>query len=224
MRDRSGSLYPSFEIERELVRQGCRAIAGVDEAGRGALAGPLCVGLVVFDCSLFNAPPEELHAINDSKKLTPRARGLLREVISRHAMHARTVMVSHSTIDRLNVNRATERGLELLLKNIEPRPDVVIMDGTFRFSPGIRFVPVAGGDARSISIAAASIAAKVDRDRLMDKFDLRFPGYRLKKNKGYGTRDHMEAILSMGPTPIHRRSYEPVRSMLERTSSLFHEA
>ncbi|TAL33952.1 MAG: ribonuclease HII [Spirochaetes bacterium] len=205
---------PSFEIEHELLRQGCRLIAGIDEAGRGALAGPLCVGLVVFDCSLFHDIPPELSAINDSKKLTPRARRALRDVIRRHAYAQRTIMISPSLVDSLNVNGATERALDRLLKKLDPMPDAVIMDGNFRFSPGVRFIPVIRGDSRSISIAAASIAAKVDRDLVMEKYDLRYPGYLLRKNKGYGTPDHMDALGARGPSPIHRRSFEPVKSML----------
>ncbi len=122
-------------------------------------------------------------------------------------------MASHRTVDRLNVNGATEYLLAKIIANLAEPPDVVIMDGRFSFSPGMRFIAVRGGDSRSISIASASIEAKIRRDAILDEFDLLYPGYGFKRNKGYGTLEHRESIGRIGPSPVHRRSFAPLRDM-----------
>lgn len=205
---------PSFGIERELFEQGYRRIAGVDEVGRGALAGPLCVGLVVYPPEILIGPPAALLlSVDDSKKLTHAARLRASEHIHRSAVCVHTAMASHRTVDRLNVNGATEYLLSKIITELSEPPDVVIMDGRFAFSPGVRFIAVKGGDSRSTSIASASITAKIHRDAILDKFDLLYPGYGFNRNKGYGTLEHRESIGRIGPSPVHRRSFAPLRDL-----------
>ncbi|RPI90222.1 MAG: ribonuclease HII [Spirochaetales bacterium] len=205
---------PSFGIERELFEQGYRRIAGVDEVGRGALAGPLCLGLVIYSPDVLAGPPAALlSSVNDSKKLTHSARLRACGHIHGSALCVHTAMASHRIVDRLNVNGATQYLLSKILTELAEPPDVIIMDGRFSFSPGVRFIAVKGGDSLSISIASASIAAKIHRDGILDKFELLYPGYGFKKNKGYGTLEHRESIGRIGPSPVHRRSFAPLRDM-----------
>jgi ribonuclease HII len=207
----------SFEIEKKLLTQGYKIIAGIDEAGRGALAGPLAVGLVIFDKSFIQNPTEEilLH-IRDSKELSPHKRNKALKMIEKESICVKTALVPQQIIDRININRATEYAVKLLLKKASPRPDIIIMDGNFKFNVGIPFLPIIKGDSKSITIASGSIAAKVKRDGIMDKYELIYPGYSFIKNKGYGTSLHREAISELGPCLIHRKSYEPVKSMVNR--------
>jgi ribonuclease HII len=208
--------YISFEIEKKLLADGYNIIAGIDEAGRGALAGPLSVGLVIFNKSFIQNPTEEiLLRIRDSKELSPQKRNKALKLIERESVCVKTAIISHQIIDKLNVNRATEYAVKLLLKKASPSPDIIIMDGNFKFNVGIPFIPIIKGDSKSISIASGSIAAKVKRDSIMDKYELIYPGYSFIKNKGYGTNAHRKAISELGPCLIHRRTYEPVKSMVK---------
>ncbi len=218
----SSRTHPSFAIERELLGQGYVRIAGVDEAGRGALAGPLSVGVVVYNPTVIDALPEALLYVNDSKQLSPHRRCDALEIVRQHAEFVATTMVLHRIIDRYNINGATEYALRKLLHCMSPPPDVLIMDGNFSFSVGIPCIPVVGGDGLSLTIASASIAAKVRRDEILERFDARYPAYNFKKNKGYGTAEHRNAIVRQGPCPIHRRSFAPVKGM-ERQCRLFND-
>ena len=209
----ASSLLPTFFIERDLIKKGYRIIAGVDEAGRGALAGPLALGLVIYDCSFVQSSQPEFSAINDSKKLSPGQRLRALDLIQKHASIAAWTFVSHKIVDRLNVNRATEFALNKMLGRIPLKPDIVMLDGNFSFQCGIPVMPIKKGDSLSLSIASASIVAKVNRDLIMEKLDQVYPGYGLAKNKGYGTERHIEAIKRIGYSPIHRMSYDPVKSM-----------
>ncbi|MBN1495995.1 MAG: ribonuclease HII [Spirochaetes bacterium] len=205
---------PDFAIEKELLRKGCRLIAGVDEAGRGALAGPLCVGITIYAPSFIESLDGPLPGIDDSKKLTPRKRSAALELIRRSALFSASILVSHRTVDRLNINRATEYAINRLLENISIKPDIVILDGNFSFTSQVPIHSVPKGDARSVSIASASIEAKVWRDTIMDRMDRLWPCYNFTENKGYGTSRHIQAIRERGISPVHRLSYEPVRSMI----------
>ncbi len=208
----------SFDIEKERYLKGYAIIAGVDEAGRGALAGPLALGFVVYSASLYENPPEILlHHVNDSKALNHRKRLKALDVVRDNALHVGVIMVSHRTVDRLNVNRATEYALKKIVEISPLRPDLVIMDGKFNFDIGVPFMSVVGGDAASLSIASASVAAKVRRDEIMVRMDTRYPGYDFSLHKGYGTALHRRLIADKGPSPIHRRTYEPLKSMLNET-------
>jgi ribonuclease HII len=207
---------PSFNIERELFEKGYNLIAGIDEAGRGALAGPLAVSMVMYRSSLFGAPiSEDLIKIKDSKLLTPRRRYEARTIIEKISYFALITLIPHHIIDQLNVNGATEYAIKELIRSSPVVPDVIIIDGNFSFKVGVQLMPVLKGDMKSLSVASASIIAKVKRDRRMEEFDGDFPGYGFKRNKGYGTREHREALMRLGPSPIHRESYEPLKSMIK---------
>ncbi len=212
----ASSLLPTFDIERVFLAKGYRYIAGADEAGRGSLAGPLCVGLVMYRAEYMMSPVDDLTGIRDSKKMTPRSRERILSIIRARSMVTHYVMVSHRTVDRLNVNAATEFALTRLLEGIDIQPDLILLDGNFSFHLPVPVLPVVKGDGRSISIASAGIAAKVNRDMVMEKMDGVYCGFNFKKNKGYGTREHIAAIKKRGYCPIHRVSYEPVRTMVSR--------
>jgi ribonuclease HII len=205
---------PDFSIEAEFFSKGYRFIAGIDEAGRGALAGPLSVGMVIYDSSLFCTTAERTMVhVDDSKKLTHKKRVSALETVRSRALSVSYVFIPHSIIDRTNINIATFMGIEKLLEKSPVSPDIIIMDGNFKFNLKIPFVPVIKGDSRSLSISSASIAAKVNRDLIMDMLDIKFPHYGFASNKGYGTRSHLAAIGSAGVSPVHRLSYEPVKSL-----------
>jgi ribonuclease HII len=205
---------PTFSIEKELLSEGCSVIAGIDEAGRGALAGPLCVGMVIYDRSFISCVEGCISGIDDSKRLSHSKRMAALDIIAQSALLSSSILVSHRTIDRLNINGATELALNRLLESISIRPDVVILDGNFSFQSTVPIRTIVKGDTKSISIASASIVAKVRRDMLLDRFEKLYPGYNFSKNKGYGTRQHMQAIFEAGFTPVHRKSYDPVKSII----------
>jgi ribonuclease HII len=208
------SLSPTFDIERDLLKSGYSAIAGVDEAGRGALAGPLAVGMVIYEKSMILSAGEMLAEINDSKKMSPRKRERLRNWIHRNSLLSSVMLVNHRVIDDHNINGATRIAIERLLDRVNVPPDIIIMDGNFDFSVGIPFKPVLKGDSRSISIASASILAKVARDDVLDRLDLLYPDYGFGMNKGYGTRSHRESIYRQGFSSVHRKSYNPVKALI----------
>ncbi len=213
---------PDFSIESSFLGNGHSLIAGFDEAGRGALAGPLCVGMVIYDPGVISNPSEELlETIKDSKMLTHRRRLFAVEIVKRHALYFDSVFIPHSEIDRINVNRATELGVSKLIHRAPVNPDMLIMDGNFKFKFPVPFMPVIKGDQKSLSIASASVIAKVARDLIMAGLDDKFPGYGFSQHKGYGTKQHREAIGSIGPSPVHRRSYEPLKSMIPADESPF---
>lgn len=215
---------PDFSIENELYLQGYRLIAGIDEAGRGALAGPLSLGMAIYPLPLIEKTPELIYkSIADSKKLSARKRVDALSVIKDYSLSCTSVFVPHTVIDSSNINIATERGIHKLLAKSKVKPDVIIMDGNFKFKFDIPFISVVKGDNRSISIASASIIAKVTRDELMNKVDHRYPGYGFCGNKGYGTREHMASLADKGYSSVHRKSYEPIKSMIENQRLLFDE-
>ncbi len=215
---------PDFSIEKDLYSQGYKIIAGVDEAGRGALAGPLSLGMVIYPIPVFfNTPELIIKSIADSKKLSAKKRSEALPLIKNSSLSYSSAFVSHTIIDSANINIATEKGIHKLLANSPVKPDIIIMDGNFKFKFEIPFIAVIKGDNRSISIASASIVAKVLRDQLMDKLDCRFPVYGFCGNKGYGTRDHMASLARNGHSQIHRKSYEPIKSEIEKQRLLFDE-
>jgi len=217
-------LSPDFSIEKDLYSKGYKFIAGIDEAGRGALAGPLSLGMVIYTLPVYNNTPESiLNSITDSKKLSAKKRVEALSIIIEHSFLCTSVFIPHTTIDSININRATEMGIQKLIDKSKIKPDVIIMDGNFKFKFDIPFISVIKGDNRSLSIASASIIAKVSRDDLMDKIDNKFPGYGFCGNKGYGTKKHMDSIADKGFSCIHRKSYEPVKSMIENQRILFDE-
>jgi ribonuclease HII len=199
--------------ERELWRQGTAFVAGVDEAGCGPLAGPVVVAAVMFPASwLEPGLPGKLRGLNDSKQLDPARRDRFHSLLTTDPeIRAAIVTVDVEMIDRVNIRQAAWRGMHEALDKLTPRPEHALVDGL-----RIKWLPypqtaMAGGDARSYTIAAASVLAKVTRDRLMEAYDREFPGYGFAEHKGYGTPRHYEAINKLGPCPIHRRSFAPFR-------------
>ncbi|TFH39862.1 MAG: ribonuclease HII, partial [Chrysiogenales bacterium] len=183
------------------------------------LAGPLCLGAVVYDPSFITSVRGVLPGIDDSKKLSPRRRADALEFIRAHALFCSSILVSHRTIDRLNINGATEFALRRLIKTMPMTPDIVLMDGNFSFDLPVPLRSIKKGDTLSISIASASIAAKVRRDGILESMDAIYPAYGFRNNKGYGTRAHIRAIYESGFSPVHRLSYEPVKSLSARGES-----
>ncbi len=195
-----------YEPESRFYREGIRYIAGIDEVGRGPLAGPVTVAAVILPAHWFAA------GLNDSKQVTPAHREMLAEKIQGAAVACSVVSLSSEEVDRLNIYNATMTAMYKAVQQLPVPPEAVIVDAM----PLHFKVPVLSmihGDARSASVAAASIVAKVTRDRMMKEYDSVYPGYGFAKHKGYGTAEHLEAIRRLGITPIHRRSFEPVRSM-----------
>ena len=208
------SAYPSFNLELSLLKKGYRFIAGIDEAGRGALAGPLSVGIALFSDSFIRKPDMEIFLVNDSKKLSHKKRLLAEEIIRKHSLYCGFEFIDNEVIDEININRATELAIYALLGRLPVKPDIVMIDGNFNFNLGTPCRPVVKGDAISISIASASVMAKTGRDRVMVEKDGLYPEYGFSSNKGYGTKRHIDAIIRTGITPLHRKSYEPVKSIL----------
>lgn len=192
-------------IERETRRLGHRCIAGVDEAGRGPLAGPVVSAAVVLPADFRD------DRIDDSKKLTPLRRSDLYERIYAGALCVGIGIVDAITIDRINILQASLRAMAIAVDNLAPEPDFLLIDGTFSIPTRLPQQPVPKGDARSISIAAASIVAKVTRDRLMEAYDAIYPQYGFSSHKGYPTRAHKDAIRRHGCSPIHRKTFRGVR-------------
>ncbi|MGD1100622.1 MAG: ribonuclease HII [Terriglobia bacterium] len=200
------------QLESLALRQGRRFIAGCDEAGRGALLGPLYAAAVILD------PAKSIPGIDDSKKLTARRRESLAEEIRSMALAWQVVAVTAEEVDALNVYEASRQGMLRALKALSPAPDYILTDAMpLREAGGDFCIPhraIIHGDARSVSIAAASILAKVARDEHLAKLDRTFPQYGLAKNKGYGTRAHLNALARFGPCPEHRKTYQPVKDCL----------
>lgn len=201
-----------FQFERELVERGTRRIAGVDEAGRGPLAGPVVAAAVVLPVRWIQAGlPTELHGLNDSKQVPAAQREKYYRFLTCASELAWSVaVVEADEIDRINILRATHAGMIRALSALAETPEYVLVDGLKVDSIPLPQTAIVHGDARSYSIAAASILAKVTRDRLMVEHDVRWPGYGFAKHKGYPTVTHLAALQRLGPCEIHRRSFSPV--------------
>lgn len=205
-RARIASLYT---YENRARDEGCSIVAGVDEAGRGPLAGPVSVAAVILPQGLY------LPHLNDSKKLSPKLREELFEAISEKAIAIGTALVDAATIDRVNIYQATINGMYEAVFALQPQPEKVLIDAVRLERLPMPSLSIIKGDAKSASIAAASIIAKVTRDRLMDEYDREYPQYGFSRHKGYGTSEHIEAIRKYGPCPIHRKSFEPIKSIIK---------
>jgi ribonuclease HII len=195
-----------YHKERILTRQGYPLITGVDEAGRGPLAGPVVIAAVMLPLNHY------LPFLNDSKKLSPKQRENLYIAIKQAAVAVNHIVVDVDKIDSLNIYQATIRGMYQAIAGLKPFPQAALIDAVPLPKLAILSTSLIGGDAISASIAAASIIAKVERDHLMEKMDQKYPQYGFAKHKGYGTADHIRAIRKYGPCPIHRRSFEPIKS------------
>lgn len=201
------------KLEKELARTkemsryeeeyaDCQYICGIDEVGRGPLAGPVVAGAVIL--------PKDTTAIlylNDSKKLSEKKREALYDEIMEKAVATGIGIVSPARIDEINILQATYEAMRMAIENLNVRPDLLLNDAVTIPEVDIRQVPIIKGDAKSVSIAAASIIAKVTRDRLMVEYDKVLPGYDFASNKGYGTKAHIAGLKELGPTPIHRTTF-----------------
>lgn len=198
-------------FEAEARRLGYFSVAGCDEAGRGALLGPLHAAAVMLD------PARPIRGLDDSKKLTPAERETLAAVIRSRALAFAVVSVSAAEVDTLNVYQASRRAMLAALSALAPPPDFVLTDAMRltgwgdRVEFSVPYRALVHGDARSVSIAAASILAKTERDAQLVELGRRYPQYHLARNKGYGTPDHLESLARHGPCPEHRRTFQPVK-------------
>ena len=199
---------PDFDIETRLIRKGYKAIAGVDEVGRGCIAGPVTAAAVILN------PQKIPSGLNDSKKLNLKNR----EKIFQSIQDTCTFCVAHSSveeIDQINILQAALLSMKRAILGLRIKPDFVLIDGN-KNPEGLEsnFETIIKGDSKSLSIAAASIVAKITRDRIMSRLDKEFPGYNWSQNAGYPTKMHKSAILDIGITPYHRRSFKPVYNIL----------
>ena len=193
---------PDFELEQQAKLDGYSFICGVDEAGRGPLAGPVCAAAVIF------APDTELDGVNDSKKLSEKKREALFDVICQKAVAYSIAFASVEEIEEYNILNATYLAMNRAIEGLSVKADYALIDGN-RVPKGIKIncQTVVKGDAKSLSIAAASILAKVTRDRLLMEYHEKYPQYNFAKHKGYGTAEHMEAIRKYGISEVHRPSF-----------------
>ena len=195
-------------FEKKASEKGFSRIAGIDEAGRGPLAGPVVSAAVILPASF------QVADIYDSKKLTPKKRAYLYEKIYEHAVSIGIAIVDPIEIDRVNILNASLLAMAISADNLDPLPDCLLIDGTFLISSNLPQQPIPKGDTLSISIAAASIVAKVTRDSLMERYHEYYPQFGFARHKGYPTKAHKEAIRKFGCCPIHRRSFKGVKEYL----------
>ena len=190
-----------LSYEQRYWAQGYQHIAGVDEVGRGPLAGPVCAAAVILPQGLI------IDGIDDSKKLTEKKREYFYDIIIKEAIAWATAYVEPEVIDEINIRQATHQAMQMAIDALKVSAEFLLVDGSDRIPFTIDSEYIIKGDAKSQSIAAASIIAKVTRDRFMVEMDEVYPGYGFAKNKGYGTKVHMEGIRSIGLCPLHRKSF-----------------
>ncbi len=202
-------LQTMMGYENDLISTGLSFIAGIDEAGRGPLAGPVVAAAVILPAGMM------IPGVNDSKKLSASKRLRLARTIKSVSLCWAIGMIYPPLLDQINILEASRLAMVHAVAGLEVKPDHLMIDALSLPSIPIPQTPLIRGDSLSISIACASIIAKVERDAVMEEFDTIFPGYGLAKHKGYPTREHTEALLRLGPCPIHRRSFEPVKSWVQ---------
>ena len=201
-------LEKMLAYEKELYTQGIHLIAGVDEVGRGPLAGPVVAAAVIL--------PEncKIPGLNDSKKIPKSKHHAIYQAVLDQALSVGIGIKDNQVIDQVNIYEATKLAMLEAIQELDPRPQHLLIDA-MKLDLPISQTSIIKGDANSLSIAAASIVAKVTRDQMMEEFDKEYPGYDFAKNAGYGTAKHLAGLVQLGVTPIHRRSFEPVKSMCE---------
>ena len=201
-------LEKMLAYEKELYTQGIHLIAGVDEVGRGPLAGPVVAAAVIL--------PEncKIPGLNDSKKIPKSKHHAIYQAVLDQALSVGIGIKDNQVIDQVNIYEATKLAMLEAIQELDPRPQHLLIDA-MRLDLPIPQTSIIKGDANSLSIAAASIVAKVTRDQMMEEFDCEYPGYDFTQNAGYGTANHLAGLDKLGVTPIHRRSFEPVKSMCE---------
>lgn len=192
---------PDLSYENELLSQGYSYIAGIDEAGRGCLAGPVVAAAVILPCDI------KIDGVNDSKKLSSVKREFFYELITRYSVSIGIGIVSNEDIDRINILNSTIKAMVSAIAELRIAPDYLLIDAVKLSSIKIPQLPIIKGDTLSLSIASASIIAKVTRDRLMAEQHVVFPQYNFLSHKGYGTKEHFERIMLHGPSVIHRKSF-----------------
>ena len=189
------------EFDKKYFSKKIKYLAGVDEAGRGPLAGPVVAAAVIFD------KKTNIKGVNDSKLLTEKQREALYEKIISSALSYSVSIVEHEVIDEVNILNATLLAMKQSIDDLKIKPDLVLVDGNRTFQSDIPVITIIKGDSKSFSIAAASILAKVTRDRLMKNLAIQYPVYQWQQNKGYPTKQHREIIKKLGPSPLHRKSF-----------------
>ena len=190
------------QFENRLRAEGKVNIAGVDEVGRGPLAGPVVIAAAIMPRNSM------IEGVNDSKKVSEKKREELYEIITKEAISYGVGIIDQKEIDRINILNATKEGLTMAVKELNPRPDLIIVDALTKIdTDGIPYQSIIKGDAKCYSISAASILAKVTRDRIMRQWDEIYPQYGFAKHKGYGTAEHIKALKEYGPCPLHRESF-----------------
>lgn len=204
---------PTAREEDAAWRAGCRLIAGVDEVGRGPLAGPVVAAAVVLPHPL----PKVLQqaGIRDSKQLSAQARERIAPLIRQYSVSVGVASATVEEIDRLNILEATRLAMCRAVGRLSPKPDLLLIDAMALPQAGVPFHPIVHGDALCLSIAAASIVAKVFRDAMMVEMGAQYPGYGFARHKGYGTTEHLAALRRLGPTVQHRKTFAPVRACAE---------
>ena len=202
-----------FKFERECLQRGASRVAGADEAGRGPLAGPVVAAVVCLPSSwIEKGLPRKLQGLNDSKQLALKDRERFFEFLTTHPeVSCGIASIDSEVIDSINILQASLRAMNEALLQLAPVPDHTLVDGPHIFSTRCPQTPIIDGDAKSFSIAAASVLAKVTRDRLMADLDKQYPHYGFAEHKGYSTARHIAALQQHGPCPIHRRSFAPCR-------------
>ena len=209
-------LHAMYKYETIQNNKGIRIIAGVDEVGRGPLAGPVVAAVVILPRLCKDSDYEKWEGLNDSKKLSSKNReNLYSRFIKDPELHLGIGIVSERTIDKLNILRATQMAMRKALANLNITPDFLLIDGMV--VPGVRTPQqkIPDGDCLSLSIAAASIVAKVTRDNIMCQYHEKYPQYGFDRHKGYGTKDHFKRLKEYGPCKIHRKSFHPIKLMDE---------
>ena len=201
-------LEKMLAYEKELYTQGIDLIAGVDEVGRGPLAGPVVAAAVILPKAC------KIPGLNDSKKIPKSKHKEIYEAVLQNAIAIGIGVKDNHVIDQVNIYEATKLAMMEAIGQLEPQPQHLLIDA-MRLDLPIPQTSIIKGDANSLSIAAASIVAKVTRDQMMEEFDCEYPGYDFTQNAGYGTANHLAGLDKLGVTPIHRRSFEPVKSMCE---------
>ena len=192
---------PSFDIEKQMMSQGYSVVCGCDEAGRGPLCGPVVAAAVILPTDI------EIPGLDDSKKLTEKKREALFEIIKEKAIAYGIAEASPAEIDEINILNASMLAMRRAIQMLTVKPDCALIDGNCNRGFTLPAFPIVKGDSKSMSIAAASILAKVTRDRGCELLDKQYPQYGIAKHKGYPTKDHMDLVRAYGPSPIHRRSF-----------------
>lgn len=202
-------MIDNYIFERKLHDEGYTLIAGVDEVGRGPLAGPVAATAIIMPKDCY------IEGVTDSKKVSPKKRKELKNQILEKAIAVSTIFINEKIIDEVNIYEATKLAMYQAINELDPKPDYVLIDA-MPLDLDIPHESIIKGDEKSFTIACASIIAKEARDELMDEFDQKYPEYDFKQNKGYPTKKHRNALLTYGVTPIHRRTYGPVKVAIQK--------